>query len=76
MSLPAPPIKVSVPNPPSKVSLPAPPSKMLLPVLPVMTLLPALPVPLIAVVPVKVRFSMFVNVENMENVAILQVILD
>ena len=49
------------------VSLPAPPSSTLFAALPVMTLLPALPVPLIAVVPVSVRFSTLVSVAS-ENV--------
>ena len=39
------------------MSLPAPPSNVLLPEFPVIVLLSAFPVPLIAEVPVNVRFS-------------------
>jgi len=51
-----------------RVSAPAPPLRTLLPVLPVMILFRLLPVPLIAVVPVKVRFSRwFFNVQVIED---------
>ena len=42
-----------------RLSIPAPPLRMLLPAPLLRMLLPALPVPLIAAVPVRVRFSMF-----------------
>ncbi|MCL1481091.1 MAG: hypothetical protein MH213_07050 [Marinobacter sp.] len=48
---------VSIPAPPSSVSLPSNPVSVLLPLLPVITLSSTLPVPLIAAVPVSVRFS-------------------
>ena len=48
---------MSLPNPPTKVSSPTPPSNVLLPEFPVIVLLSAFPVPLIAEVPVNVRFS-------------------
>lgn len=43
------------------VSLPAAPFKVLAALLPVSTLFEALPVPLIALVPVSLRFSKWVN---------------
>ena len=47
-----------MPAPPLRVSLPSPPLRVLLALLPVKELLLAFPAPLIADVPVKVRFSM------------------
>jgi hypothetical protein len=57
VSNPSPPVKVSFPAPPIQVSLPEPPLSTLAPLFPVMVLARALPVPLIATVPVRVRFS-------------------
>jgi hypothetical protein len=51
-------MRVSLPAPPIRVSLPSPPSRVLLAAFPVKELLAVLPVPLIALEPVKVRFSM------------------
>ena len=48
---------MSLPVPPIRVSVPPPPSSVLLPVLPVMVLAPVLPVPLMLPTPVSVRFS-------------------
>ena len=57
---------MSVPKAPLRISLPKPPLRMLFPVLPVMTLLPSFPVPLIAVVPVRVRFSILLKVARVK----------
>ena len=57
VSLPVPPMSVSLPLPPSRESVPSPPVRILSAVLPVRVLLRALPVPLMAAVPVRVRFS-------------------
>ena len=56
-SLPAPPLRLSLPPPPLRVSVPSNPLSTLAALLPVRLLLRALPVPLIAAVPVRVRFS-------------------
>ena len=52
---------MSLPNPPTKVSIPAPPFNVLLPEFPVIVLLSVFPVPLIAEVPVNVKFSTLVT---------------
>ena len=68
---------MSLPAPPFRVSFPVPPSRVLLALLPVMILFWALPVPLIAVVPVKVRFTTFagsVVVSEVEKVSVIVVV--
>ena len=61
VSLPLPPDSVSLPPPPVRLSLPSSPDSVLAATLPMITLSLALPVPLIAAVPVSVRFSRFTD---------------
>ena len=55
-----------MPTPPIRVSAPVFPSRMFAALLPVITLLAVLPVPLIAAVPVRVRFSRLVRVARLK----------
>ena len=71
--------KVSFPPIPVSTSIPLPPLRMLLASLPLMTLAPTLPVPLIAAVPVRVRFSTLVEsvvVTDAVKVSVIVVVTD